>query len=675
MLQQSKLTRMSDGPQYNPSSDDGDIVDARNEQNEDLWDGLSKHVQRCIQDAIDHKANKGVQKDIDYCLRAYKSKYTAEELEKFQELDAYRGITNMLVATAVSWLEDAYSAVDEDPWHIKATPRPNLPKVQLDALKQAVEIKLEELSANGQLSSKSAHDVVRSMAESMLDMASIDANLSAENMTSLINDQMMEAGWRDVFADYRANLCIYPTAVLKGPLFEPVRKMVWKDDEYVETVEDSVRVYNLNPADVLPSPDSKDTQTGIFVADRMRLTRSALSQARSMDGFSKRAIDLILYDYPQGFVDSESENSIEEHLVAVDPDYAGMFIVYDYYGQVGGDKLLEFLTMEGESHEAKMDRGTVDTSLGEIDPNDTYEINVWLCGGFVIRAVMDPYPLGKRPYHSASYREVPDSFWGLSIPLLAQSSQAEVNAAVRSRIFNMGIASGPTVEIDVTRFEGTDRPEVIEPWRIYYTEGSTASSQSPAVRFVQAASNAAELTQVAEEVWQKAHDLVGLPPHTRGSNEGAPRTLGAFSMQFSSATKGIKKVLSNIDRGTIEPFITMVYYHNMVNSDDKTIKGDAQISARGVIGLLRLEGEDAKPMETLTAIGPYAQSYPQLVNMLIAEFIKKRGYKPEQFGMASDQLVSQSNLSNQSLEQPPVDGRSGGAQQAIDDTTIQGPEK
>lgn len=654
------------------------IDEARNEQEDYLFDGLSQHILTCFTRARDHRQTHGIDEEIVNCLRAYKAKYSPEDLSKFQGIAIYRGLTGMLCRTAESWLEDAYVMVEDKPWTLAPTPMPKLPQTIRTALEQAIEGRFNELAANGVFDSneQDRYDIIRALRDEADRMAQDEAQKALVGMDAYISDQLAEGDWRPEFSKFRHDVMIYPTAILKSGTYRNERRAIWNGDT-MEAVDEVIKVTErVAPIDIFPSPDSTTTQDGEYLIERMRMSRAALVKCIDLPFFFREALRLVLYDNPEG-VHNEFDDSRMAWLDITDEDDRNTYIVYDFHGRVNGEDILSFYQAEGLSEEAKREDGVVETELGDIDPFGTYEINAWLCGGKVIRLLLAPNPMEKRPYYATSYCKVPGSFWGMGIPSLIEGLQKELNSAARSRVFNLGIASGPIVEVDVDRLDTDDRPEQIEPWRMFFTTGAAGAGHAPAVRFNQANMHVEQLTRVMDETWMKGHDIAGLPPYTRGTNEGAARTLGAFSMQYNSATKGIKRVMGNIDRDVIEPLITDYYYDAMFNSDDPSIKADAQVIARGTIGLLRKESAEAKPLETLMQISGFAERYPAAIDALVTEFFKERGYNPEQMGLtpgltqgALGPGASAPSGGAPDLGQPPLDGRSAPAQQAIANTVV-----
>ena len=71
---------------------------------------------------------------------------------------------------------------------------------------------------------------------------------------------------------------------------------------------------------------------------------------------------------------------------------------------------------------------------------------------------------------------------------------------------------------------------------------------------------------------------------------------------MNAANKGIKNVANNIDTDLIVPTVERVYYFLMLYDEDQTIKGDAQIRARGASGLMLKELLNQRRLEFLQII-------------------------------------------------------------------------
>lgn len=72
-------------------------------------------------------------------------------------------------------------------------------------------------------------------------------------------------------------------------------------------------------------------------------------------------------------------------------------------------------------------------------------------------------------------------------------------------------------------------------------------------------------------------------------------------MLLNAANKGLKGVVSNIDTDVLSPMLNKLFDYNMLMSDDQTIKGDANIVARGAVALMQMESLQLRRNEFLQA--------------------------------------------------------------------------
>ena len=102
------------------------------------------------------------------------------------------------------------------------------------------------------------------------------------------------------------------------------------------------------------------------------------------------------------------------------------------------------------------------------DPLADYQVEIWLIDQYVIKSELNGDPLGRVPYHFASFRKRNGSLWGAGIPSLIKDSQEACNASARNLVNNMGISSGPQVMYDVSQLPpGTDLTDMYQIGRAH----------------------------------------------------------------------------------------------------------------------------------------------------------------------------------------------------------------
>jgi hypothetical protein len=178
-----------------------------------------------------------------------------------------------------------------------------------------------------------------------------------------------------------------------------------------------------------------------------------------------------------------------------------------------------------------------------------------------------------------------------------------VHSAGRALVNNMAMASGPQVGVNVDRLPADEDVTNLVPWRVWQHGESQFNASTPAITFFQPEMKAAELLGVIEKFYGLADDFSLVPRYLSGSGPvaGAGRTASGLSMLMDSAYKGLKSVVTNIDIYVIERLLRALYNHNMQFDPDETLKGDAQVVARGAVSLMQMESLQLRRNEFLQA--------------------------------------------------------------------------
>ena len=194
-------------------------------------------------------------------------------------------------------------------------------------------------------------------------------------------------------------------------------------------------------------------------------------------------------------------------------------------------------------------------------------------------------------------------FWGKGIPEIIEDLQGVCNAAARALVNNMGISSGPQVEVNVERLPPNEDITQLSPWKIWQTINDPVGSSAPAIRFTQPDSRATELMAVYEKFSRLADDHSGIPAYVYGdlNVQGAGRTSSGLSMLMGAAGKGIRQVVMHIDMDVVKPIVMRQFVYNMRYDEDESIKGDVEVVAKGSINLAVKETVNMRRIEFLNA--------------------------------------------------------------------------
>jgi hypothetical protein len=421
-----------------------------------------------------------------------------------------------------------------------------------------------------------------------------EAQMRADKMKLKIQDQFAQGGWEQAFNDFVTDIVTFPTAFIKGPIVRRQRTLGWTQNAEgrttVEPIERLAPEYErVDPFRIYPEPGITNINDG-YLFELHRMTRMELSDLIGVPGYDEDAIRKVLEEgNGTSWIneDYELQKDEEERKYYAYMRPTTEYDALEFWGKVSGAMLIEWGLSEEDVP----------------DPAREYDANVWTVGNYVIKAVLNYDPLGEKPYAKTSFIKCPGAFWGKGIPEIIEDLQGVCNAAARALVNNMGIASGPQVEMNVERLAPNEDITNLTPWRIWQTINDPTGSGAPAIKFNQPESRAAELVAVYEKFSRLADDHSGIPAYIYGDTnvQGAGRTSSGLSMLMGAAGKGIRQVVMHIDSDVVKPIVGRQFVYNMRYDEDESIKGDVEIVAKGAINLAVKETVNMRRIEFLNA--------------------------------------------------------------------------
>lgn len=562
--------------------------------------GLAAHVRTCWDAA--RIAKKPIEDEMLRAMRQRNGEYEASKRAQIRDQggsDVYMMLTEVKCRAAESWLRDILLDSGSPPWDLAPTPIPDLSPEQAAELEEAfAENVMRSIQMLGQAPSKEEMLAIReSLSQEYRFRVLEAAHNRADRMKTRIEDQFVHGGWMSAFNDFITDIVTFPCAFIKGPIVRRQRKLGWTQAEdgstTVETTEELAPEYErVDPFQIYPEPGITDINDG-YIIELHKLTRTTLSELIGVPGYDEAAIRKILEDGPNagssgpldGGVDDAREEEERKYYTHMRP--TPEFEAIEFWGKVSGEMLLEWGLTEDEVP----------------DPTTEYDANVWLIGHYVIKAVLNYDPLGEKPYAKTSFIKCPGAFWGKGIPKIIEDLQGICNAAARALVNNMGIASGPQVEVNVERLPPNEDITNLYPWKIWQVISDPSGSSNPAVRYSQPDSRSNELMAVYEKFSRLADDHSGIPAYVYGdlNVQGAGRTSSGLSMLMGAAGKGIRQVVMHIDTDIVKTIVQRQFVYNMRYDSDESIKGDVEVIAKGAINLAVKETVNVRRIEFLNA--------------------------------------------------------------------------
>jgi phosphohistidine phosphatase SixA len=555
----------------------------------------------------------GVEDRMFKSLRARRGEYDpslAAQIAEQGGTQIYMYLTSNKCRAASSWLRDVLlSGGGDKPWTVTPNPVPEMPPTVLANLMAKAQEQVNQVMQMGanpsQQDVKELLLILEDEARRKLDKI---ADQTAARMEDKMHSQMLDGGWSTAFTQFIDDLTTFPSAIIKGPVVRKRSSLKWLPDpenpsNYVLDVQDHLKLEweRVDPFFLYPSPEASDIDDADLI-ERHQLARGDLLALIGVGGYSEPAIRAVLEEFGRGglrewiFSDTGKLAAEGKNTVGASTNPSQLIDALQYWGTVQGALLREW--------------GMTDEEVP--DPVAEYPIEAWLIGNWVIKAVVNPDPLGRKPYFKASYEEIPGVFWGNSVADLCRDTQNVCNAAARALVNNMSLASGPQVVYNIDRLPQGENITQLFPWKVWQVTSDPMNGGQAPISFFQPSSQAQELMAIYERFSDLADEYTGIPRYMMGGSApgGAGRTASGMSMMMTNAGKNIKQVISNIDERVIAPAVSRLYYVNMRYGTDPALKGDIQIVARGVSGLLAKEAAQQRRNEFLNIAlnSPVAQN-------------------------------------------------------------------
>ncbi|MBK8583226.1 MAG: hypothetical protein IPL86_15845 [Flavobacteriales bacterium] len=612
---------------------------------------LAAYIETCWQAAKNAKES-DIEPKILRDIRQREGEYDADKMAAIRASggsEIYVMLTNSKCRAATGWIRDTMFQQDERPFTIKPSPVPSdLPMDVKQGVMDRAMGELEQALAMGihvtpeqvYQRSKELYDRIRSKMRE-------EAKTLAARMEDTIDDLLVEGQWYDALESMIPDMVCMPAAFIKGPVIRKKSRLKWvqgPSGKMVPQAEDELVPIYYSPSalDIYPAPDSRGIEDG-YLFERISLRRSALYRMIGVPGYKDEAIKAALAEYHKAGHDlaiagdqlrRDLENSTNWQMT---PDHS--IDSLEFHGSVRGEWLLEW-GMPAEQVP---------------DPDEDYEVTCLKVGRFVVRCVLNDDPLRRRIYDKCSYDEIKGQFWGRGLPPLIRDCQDVCNAAARATVNNMGMSSGPMVEVEVDRLAEGEDITTMYPWRIFQVK-SSKTTPSPAIRFFMPPIVVNQLMEVFNKFSSLADTYSGIPQFEQGVNptQGAAGTASGLSMLMGSASRLARLVLAGVDRCIVGSVTRAHTFIMLFRPDAEDAKGDANIVARGSSSLVSKEQLQIRRTEFMTAVmNPIDQQIigPLGRAELLRDSLKTLEFDPDDIVPQKDEMLSRMQQEAQAQQQ------------------------
>ena len=424
------------------------------------------------------------------------------------------------------------------------------------------------------------------------------AQRAARRMEKLIHDQIDESKGSSEIRNALLESSLLGTGIVKGPFNYNKKLHKW------ETDEDGERTYNplevrvpriefVSCWDFYPDPAATSIEECEYVIHRHKLNKSQLRQLRNMPYFDEDAIRNCI-QMGANYEEKSFESQLKDDARS-DEEYQTNFEVFEYWGIMDAEYARE-VGIEIDD---------------DIDDLDEVQINAWVCGDSLLRAVINPFTPYRIPYHAFPYERNPYNFFGIGVAENMDDSQQIMNGHARMAVDNLAMAGSLVFDVDESALVGGQSMEIY-PGKIFRRQ---AGMPGQAIHGLKFPNTAPENMMMFDKFRQLADEQTGIPSYSHGQTgvQSMTRTASGMSMLLGASSLNIKTVVKNLDDFLLRPLGEAFFQWNMQFFEgDLDVKGDLEVKATGTNSLMQKEVRSQR----LTTFLQTAQ------NPAIAPFVK-----------------------------------------------------
>ena len=483
------------------------------------------------------------------------------------------------------------------------------------------------------------------------------AQRAARRMEKLIHDQIEESNGSSEIRNSLLEASLLGTGIVKGPFNFNKKLHKWEDNDEGERTYKPLevrvpRIEFVSCWDFYPDPSATSIDECEYVIHRHKLNRSQLRQLRNMPYFDEEVIREAIQEGPN-YVEKDFESQLVD-------DYSGEnyvnhnFEVLEYWGIMDAEYARE-----------------VGIELDEaVDDLDEVQINAWICGDKILRAVINPFTPYRIPYHAFPYERNPYNFFGIGVAENMNDSQQVMNGHARMAIDNLALAGSLVFDVDETALVGGQSMEIY-PGKIFRRQTGNPGTAINGLKFP---NTAPENMMMFDRFRQLADEQTGIPSYSHGQTgvQSMTRTASGMSMLLGAASLNIKTVVKNLDDFLLKPLGESYFQWNMQFFEgDMDIKGDLEIKASGTNSLMQKEVRSQRlTMFLQTAQSPAIAPFVK-ISKLVSELAYSLDLDPDEIlnnpeeaammaqiiGMQNAQTTGEEAQPNS--QQPPMGGGQG----------------
>lgn len=426
---------------------------------------------------------------------------------------------------------------------------------------------------------------------------------AARRMEKHIHDQLLDTNAVNVLRSAVFESALFGTGIVKGPLNFNKTISRWERDESGERVYSPYemicpRIEAVSVWDFHPDPSATSLDDAEYVIQRHRMNRQQLRALQQRPFFDKEVIGDVIAHGPN-YTDKYYEDTVRND--ENDPAYQdNRFEVLEYWGIL-------------DAYFAKEIGMDVPNGMDDLDQ---LQINAWVCGGRVLRCVLNPFTPARIPYHAMPFEVNPYNIFGVGVAENMEDAQMLMNGHMRMAIDNLALAGNLVFDVDEAALVPGQNFDIF-PGKIFRRQSGVTGTAINGLKFPNTAGENIQMYQIARQL---ADEETGIPSIMHGQTgvTGTGRTAAGLSMLMGSASLSMKTVIKNVDDYMLKPLGEAYFQWNMqFNDDAPDIVGDLEIKPRGAAAVMQKEVRTQRLTALLqTVSNPMLAPFVKLPNLM-----------------------------------------------------------
>jgi len=441
------------------------------------------------------------------------------------------------------------------------------------------------------------------------------AQKAARRMEKLIHDQIDESKGSSEIRNALLESALLGTGIVKGPFNFNKKLHKWDTDEDGERSYNPLevrvpRIEFVSCWDFYPDPAATSVEECEYIVHRHKMNKSQLRQLRNMPYFDEDAIRECIQQ-GANYEEKDFESQLKDDSRS--EDYETNFEVFEYWGIM----------------DAEYARDVGIDLPDTVDDLDEVQINAWVCGSQLLRAVINPFTPYRLPYHAFPYERNPYNFFGIGVAENMDDSQQIMNGHARMAVDNLAMAGSLVFDVDESALVGGQSMEIY-PGKIFRRQ---AGMPGQAIHGLKFPNTAPENMMMFDKFRQLADEQTGIPSYSHGQTgvQSMTRTASGMSMLLGASSLNVKTVVKNLDDFLLKPLGEAFFQWNMQFFEGGLdVKGDLEVKASGTNSLMQKEVRSQRlTMFLQTAQNPAVAPFVK-ISKLISELAYSLDLDPDE---------------------------------------------